>query len=237
MTATNLTTARQVKAALQALADPEKAKSHQRFFKTGPGEYSHGDVFLGVTVPQTRSVVRRCDALPDKELETLLQSRIHEHRLLALLVMVRRYKKNPEGTYQLFLTNKAHVNNWDLVDSSARDIVGAHLFTRDRAPLYKLAKSKVMWDRRIAIIATHFFIKRGELQDTFALAERLLKDTEDLMHKATGWTLREAGKKDEAALVAFLTAHGPVMPRTMLRYAIEKFDEARRKGFLAGDTP
>ncbi|MFN0119926.1 MAG: DNA alkylation repair protein [Blastocatellia bacterium] len=172
------------------------------------------------------------------EAESLLHSPIHDERLVALLILVRMYTRGKEDikrqVYECYLRNTAWINNWDLVDGTAYFIAGPHLATRDRKPLYKLAKSKSLWERRIAIVATMHFVRQGEIEDTFRIAEILLHDKEDLMHKAVGWLLREAGKRDLPALETFLARHAPVMPRTMLRYAIEKLPEARRQKILKG---
>lgn len=231
-------TAAQVKRALRAHADPAKAKLLQGFFKTGPGEYGEGDVFIGVTVPQTRAVVRRFHDLPFPEIAFLLASKVHEERLAAVLLLVRRFERG-DGTERksimdFYLAHSASVNNWDLVDLSAHRIVGAWLVDRPRGILKKLARSGLLWERRIAVISTFAFIARGELGDSFALADLLLRDEHDLMHKAVGWVLRECGKKDRAALERFLRPRYKTMPRTMLRYAIERFPEAERQRYLKG---
>ncbi|HYO76827.1 MAG TPA: DNA alkylation repair protein [Thermoanaerobaculia bacterium] len=220
---------------LRAQANPEIAAGSLRFFKTAPGQYGHGDKFLGLRVPALRAMVRDCDALSLGELETLLDSEWHEERLLALLSMSRRYTKREEerdALYALYLSKTDRINNWDLVDSSAEHVVGAHLRDRSRAPLTRLAKSKVLWERRIAILATFHYIKRGEYGETLRIAKILLHDPHDLMHKAVGWMLREVGKRDHAAEEAFLREHAHEMPRTMLRYAIERFPEELRREFM-----
>jgi len=229
-------TARDVKNALRGYASAERALVSKRYFKTGKGEYGEGDVFIGVTVPHQRIVAQRYRSLALAELKKLLKDKVHECRLTALLILVERFSK---GTPQeraiivkLCLSHTRYINNWDLVDSSARDIIGAYCSGKSRRILYRLARSKALWERRIAIVATHYFIGMGELKDTFAIAELLLSDTEDLMHKATGWMLREAGKKDRGALIRFLKAHVSRMPRTMLRYAIEHFSRAERNMWM-----
>ena len=228
-----------VKAARQALrrhAKPEKAKIHQWFFKTGKGEYAEGDRFIGVTVPQIRKIVKQFQTLGLQDILLLLASKIHEDRLMALLILVHQFKRGDATTQKhivnAYLGNLKYVNNWDLVDSSAPYILGAYLHDKNRAVLYKLAKSTRLWDRRVAIIATFRFIKHGDLKDTLQLATRLLTDPEDLMHKAVGWMLREVGKKDQTMLEKFLKAHNKNMPRTMLRYAIERFPEKKRQKYL-----
>jgi 3-methyladenine DNA glycosylase AlkD len=225
---------------LQSMADPDKAAILQRFFKTGPGQYGEGDIFIGVIVPHLRQVAKKFSQLPLKEIRMLLYSRIHEERLVALLILVWRYgsssntsssaKKEKEEIVKFYLDNIKQVNNWDLVDVSAPNILGAYLVdSRDRRRLlYKLARSENVWERRIAIVATHHFIRKGDFSDTLKIAEMLLQDRHDLIHKAVGWMLREVGKRDAAAEEAFLEKHCRVMPRTMLRYAIERLPESKR---------
>jgi 3-methyladenine DNA glycosylase AlkD len=229
-------TARRIRAALREAADPADARQAGRFFKSGPGEYGEGDVFIGVRVPAIRAIVRRTRTAPLRSILPLLRSRIHEERLLALLVMVEQYRRGgPEvraKLFQSYMANRAHINNWDLVDTSAEHIVGAHLFERSRRPLHQLVRGRSLWDRRIGIMATFHFIRKGEFAETLLLAEVLLEDSEDLIHKAVGWMLREVGQRDGAAERAFLDRHSPRMPRTMLRYAIEKFPERERQRYL-----
>jgi 3-methyladenine DNA glycosylase AlkD len=209
-----------------------------RYFKTGPGQYGEGDRFLGVTVPQTRRVVREFRELPLAEVAALLRSPWHEVRLCALLLLVRRFERGDaaerRAIFALYLGSTAHIDSWDLVDLSAPRIVGGWLQDRSRAPLYRLARSRRLWERRIAILATAHFIARLDFADALALSEILLDDDHDLMHKAVGWMLREVGKRDVGALEAFLEAHRARMPRTALRYAIERFPEAQRRRFLRG---
>jgi 3-methyladenine DNA glycosylase AlkD len=223
---------------LYALADPKRAEVLQRFFKTGPGEYAEGDRFLGVRVPQIRQLVKAYPQSSLAQIQLLLASPIHEARLLALLLMVQRFQQGAvseqRALYRLYLGATAQINNWDLVDVSAEHIIGGWLSARSRRPLYKLARSTSLWERRIAIMATFHFIKRGEFAQTLSLAERLRDDPHDLIHKAVGWMLREVGKRDLAVEEAFLQQHYRVMPRTMLRYAIEKFPERRRHAYLKG---
>ncbi len=223
-------------AALRALADPAKAAFFAKFFKTGKGQYAECDRFLGLTVPAVRKVAKEYRDLALEECEALLQSDYNEVRLLALLILVRHFEKGTDQTrgqvYRLYLRQRGHVNNWNLVDGSAPYIVGPHLLQRDRSILYKLAQSRVLWDRRIAVLATFAFIRAGDFADTLRLTEQLLQDKHDLMHKACGWMLREVGKRNEAVLVEFLHRHAPKMPRTMLRYAIERFAPAQRTAFL-----
>lgn len=220
-------------------SDAKRAKNLAWFFKTGKGEYGEGDRFCGITVPALRKIASRYRDLKLSDLKKLLGSSIHEHRLAALLILVDQYKCADAlaraNIFDFYLANTRRINNWDLVDASARDIVGEHLVARPRAILYKLAKSPDLWERRIAIIATHAFIRRGDLTDTFSISELLLADKHDLIHKAVGWMLREAGKQSEPQLVCFLKTHYSAMPRTSLRYAIERMREAVRKRQLRGD--
>lgn len=222
---------------LRAHASAADAAVLQRFFKTDPGEYAAGDAFLGVRVPATRQVARGCDGVPLADLRGLLRSRWHEERLLALLALVRRFERGDgamqEQVFQLCLDALPGINNWDLVDLSAPNIVGAWLLDKPRGRLDKLAGSACLWERRIAVVATLAFIRRGEFADTLRLCRRLLADPHDLLHKACGWMLREVGKRDERVLRKFIGRHSLAMPRTMLRYAIERFPEAQRKAILA----
>ncbi len=231
-------TARDALNRLQALGSLEAAATAARYFKTGPGQYGEGDVFLGVRVPALRKLASEFRHLPDGEVLSLLGSEFHEARLLALLIWVRAASKGDEATrrlvYDLYLANTRSVNNWDLVDASAREIVGGYLHDKDRVPLYRLVRSKSVWERRIAIIATHDFIARHDFADTLGITGTLLGDPHDLIHKAAGWMLREVGKRDRATLERFLRAHHRVMPRTMLRYAIERFPPDVRRAYLTG---
>ena len=228
----------EIAARLRQRADSSRIAGLQRFFKTGPGDYAEGDVFIGVTVPRLRQVCRECrdTAIPD--LVPLLGSAVHEERLLALLLLVEAFKRGTQEKkreiYRLYLGNTKFINNWDLVDSSAPHIVGGWLFTRSRSPLRRLARSSSLWERRIGIIATQFFIRRGDFEETFRIADLLLADRHDLIHKAVGWMLREVGNRSPNAERAWLETRYPRMPRTMLRYAIEKFPEAERRQYLAG---
>jgi 3-methyladenine DNA glycosylase AlkD len=232
-------TADEVRKALRALGSPEKAAQLARFFKTGPGEYGEGDRFLGVRVPQQRALVRRFPGLPLAEAVALLRGGLHEERLTALLFLVRTFQKarddeGREAVVRAYLANLRWVDNWDLVDSSAPYLLGPWLLRRDRALLWKLARSKVLWQRRVAVLSTFRFIVEGESRGTLALAAALLGDGEDLMHKAVGWMLREVGKRVSLAdLRGFLGQHAARMPRTMLRYAIERLPEAERKRWMA----
>ncbi len=223
---------------LEALSNPGDALFAQRFFKTGPGEYGEGDLFRGIRVPVLRKLSRTLDDAPLPEVIRLLASAFHEDRLLALLMLMRRFGQGDESMreqiYNLYLANTRFINNWDLVDISAEHIVGSFLLHRPRKPLYLLADSETLWERRIAVLATFHFIRRGEFHDTLALAEKLLQDTQELIHKATGWMLREVGKRDLVALEDFLLQHYRRMPRVMLRYALERFAEEHRQYYLKG---
>jgi 3-methyladenine DNA glycosylase AlkD len=226
---------------LRSFADPETAVVLARFFKTGPGQYGEGDRFIGVKVPATRKVAGEFKDLPLPQIESLLLSNTHEARLLALIILVGRFKTADDAArsliYDFYLANTRHINNWDLVDLSAPQIVGGYLEARGRKPLDRLAKSGSLWERRIAVLATFWFIRQGDFADTLRIAERLLDDQHDLIHKAVGWMLREVGKRNEAALEAFLGSHCRTMPRTMLRYAIERFPEKKRRAYLKGRIP
>ncbi len=230
----------EIRAQLRSMADAEKATQLRRFFKTGPGEYGEGDKFLGIVVPVLR---RLASASPDADEDLvgeLLHSEFHEERLFALLCLIAIYKKSgnarQEHLYGMYLANTDCINNWDLVDLSAPNIVGSYLEKRPRDRLYELAMSRNLWERRISIIATFHFIRLNDLADTLKIARMLLSDKEVLIHKAAGWMLREAGKRDAAALKAFLKHHAPSMPRTMLRYAIEKLPPDERTFWLAQKT-
>lgn len=230
-------TAEQVRKALHELASPEVAESAARYFKTGPGEYGEGDRFIGVRVPVLRKLSRQFRSLPPSELERLLQSGVHEERQLALFILVLSVARGDEAqrraAYDLYGRNMPFVNNWDLVDCSAPAVVGGYLFDKSRQPLRRLAKSDHLWSRRVAIVATQHFIRRDDFADTLAISRTLLADSHDLIHKATGWMLREVGDRDRHALTQFLDEHIREMPRTMLRYAIEKFPDRLRKDYLA----
>jgi 3-methyladenine DNA glycosylase AlkD len=229
--------ARQCQSRLRSLGNPADAAFLAGFFKTGPGEYGDGDLFIGVRVPVVRKVAREFKSLPLAEVANLLHSKIHEERLAALVVLVLQTEKGDAETrkrvYDLYLANTKHINNWDLVDLSAPQLVGAYLNDKSRRPLYRLAKSSWLWDRRIAVLATFHFIRHGDFDDTLRIAELLLADRHDLIHKAVGWMLREVGKRDQAVLERFLKEHCCTMPRTMLRYAIERFPEKTRRAYLA----
>ena len=232
-------TAQKIQKHLRRFASKDKAKLLQGFFKTGPGQYGEGDKFLGVMVPNIRKTVKEFSEAPLAEVMKLLRSSFHEERLLALLLLVHKFEKGDDGVrkriYTLYLKNTKYINNWDLVDLSAPKIVGPWLDGGPRALLYRFARSKNLWERRIAILATFPYIRKGDFVDALALSETLLDDDHDLMHKAVGWMLREVGKKDVAVLEGFLRKHHGRMPRTALRYAIERFPEAKRKRYLAGE--
>jgi len=230
---------RALRARLRAAAEPDRVAVLQGFFKTGPGDYAEGDVFIGVRVPALRAICRECAGAPLTDIRSLLRSRIHEERLLALLLLVDAFEHADDAerrrVYRFYLDHTKFINNWDLVDASAPSIVGGYLQDRSRTPLRRLARSSNLWERRIAIVATQDFIRRRELRDTFAIADILLHDEHDLIHKAVGWMLREAGKRDGAALRRFLRARHQRMPRTMLRYAIERFPPTERRRYLQRD--
>jgi 3-methyladenine DNA glycosylase AlkD len=223
---------------LLSLANQNIADHSQRFFKTAPGEYGYGDRFLGIRVPIIRQQVKRYQTASLTTSSRLLKSDYHEIRLFALLLLVEQFSRADEKRqvkiYDLYLANTRYINNWDLVDSSAHKIVGPYLENRDRAILQTLARSKSLWERRIAIIATFHFIRINQLDDSLDIAEQLLHDKEDLIHKAVGWMLREIGKRDKNVEIAFLNKHYKSMPRTMLRYSIEKFSPRERNNYLRG---
>jgi 3-methyladenine DNA glycosylase AlkD len=210
-----------------------KAKFLQRFFKTGRGSYAEGDKFLGLTVPQSRILAKKHSALNFHEIKKLLESKFHEERLIGLIILVEKFKKEPQRVYNFYIANTKFVNNWDLVDLSADKIVGEYLLHRSKNILNKLAKSKNIWNRRIAIVSTYQFIRNHQFDKTIEIARLLLNDKHDLIHKAVGWMLREVGKRDEKVLIKFLDKYKSRMPRTSLRYAIERFPEKRRLRYLA----
>ena len=227
-----------VKSALLQKATPVKAEATQRFFKTGKGEYGEGDVFIGVSVPDTRLFAKQFADIPFTEIKKLLDSKIHEERLLGGIILVNRFKKTKDekehkNIFQFFIKNKNAMNNWDLVDTTAPVIIGEHCFaTNSTVIMDKLLVSNRHWDRRLAILSTFAFIRHGEVALTYKYASKLLADKEDLMHKAAGWMLREAGKKDLKKLETFIQKYGSEMPRTMFRYAIEKFPKQKRQTIL-----
>lgn len=219
-------------------ANPAQAKILSRFFKTGRGEYGEGDEFLGIKVPISRSIAKQFKDLTLTEIQELLNSPIHEERLIALFILIEHFKKADEHTkkiiFNFYLRNTKRVNNWDLVDLSAERIIGVYLLDKDKSMLFKLARSKKLWERRIAIMSTFHFIKNGNYETTLAIADMLLKDEHDLIHKAVGWMLREIGNRNLKVEETYLEKHYKIMPRTMLRYAIEKFPEKIRQAYLKG---
>jgi Predicted DNA alkylation repair enzyme len=229
-------TAKAIERRLRALRDPLVATHHLRFFKCGPGQYGEGDAFLGIMVPVIRKLSREHTPISVDEAFALLQSKWHEARILALMILVRKYERGDEGMradiYRRYLANTKRVNNWDLVDVSAHLIVGVHLRERDRAPLDALARSESLWERRIAVISTFDFIRHDDFDDTLRIAEMLIGDRHDLIHKASGWMLREVGKRNQPVLERFLRKYAPSMPRTTLRYAIERFPEELRARYM-----
>jgi 3-methyladenine DNA glycosylase AlkD len=227
---------RAIRARIRAAADPASAAILQRFFKTGPGQYGEGDAFLGVRVPVLRAICRDCGDVPLTQIQSLLRSRIHEHRSVALMLLVGSFARadaaRRKRIYEFYLANTASINNWDLVDLSAPQIVGGFLADRSRGPLRRLARSRSLWERRIAIVATFQFIRENDFGETFRIADMLLEDEHDLIHKATGWMLREVGKRDARALRDYLSKRASRLPRTALRYAIERFTPAERRRWL-----
>jgi 3-methyladenine DNA glycosylase AlkD len=233
-----MNTANDVIHALKKISNPEIAKHSTRFFKAGPGEYAEGDRFLGIRVPEQRKIARRYKNISLDEAEKLLESDYHEVRLTALFILVNQYKKagsnRQKKIYRFYIDHLEHVNNWDLVDSSAKYIAGHYLFEKDRDILYKLAESNNLWKRRVALLTTFYFIDQNDFSATLQISEKLLDDKEDLIHKASGWMLREIGIKNKPVLTGFLNKHYKNMPRTMLRYAIEKFPDEERQKYLKG---
>ncbi len=224
---------------IQKAKNPEQAKILQKFFRTGKDEYAEGDIFLGIKVPVQRGIAKKYTGLSLPKIQRLLDSKVHEHRLIGLIILNQKFKNaNQEdkgNIFNFYLKNTKKINNWDLVDFSAPKIVGAFLLDQDKKILYELTKSENLWDRRIAIISTFYFIKQEKFADTLAISELLLDDRHDLIHKAVGWMLREVGKKEQEILEDFLKQHYKKMPRTMLRYAIEKFEKEKRKKYLMGE--
>jgi len=221
---------------LRDLGNPAKAETLSRFFKTGKGEYGEGDVFLGIPIPKLRMIAKKYSEFLLKDLQGLLLSRIHEERLVSLLILIIKYSEadstHRQAVVDFYLRNTRRINNWDLVDISAGNILGDYLLDKDRTLLSHLAESASVWERRIAIMATFAFIKKNEFNDTLHISEVLLNDTHDLIHKAIGWMLREIGKRDRETEEQFLRTHYRNMPRTMLRYAIERFDKKTRDAYL-----
>lgn len=231
---------RKLRADLRKCGNKEKAGILQRFFKTGPGEYGHGDIFLGIAVPTLRNFAKLYQGLEFDDVMQLLKSRFHEERLLSLLILIIGYRKadlpGKRRIYRAYLNHSGYINNWDLVDVTAKHIVGAFLRDKDRAPLYKLARSGFLWERRIAIMSTFHFIEDNDFEDTFKIAKILISDPHDLIHKAVGWMLREVGKRDMASEERFLKKYHAVMPRTMLRYAVERFMATKKRKYLLKDA-
>jgi len=224
-----------LKKELNSLKNPEQAEILQTFFKTKPGQYGEGDIFLGIKIPIQRKICEKYN-LTIAQIESLLNSKIHEYRLCALFILIDKYRKLDsklkKKIFNFYLKNASKINSWDLVDLSAPNIIGDYLLEKDKKILYKLAKSKNLWEKRIAIVSTFIFIKNNHFKDTLKISEILLNDNHDLIHKSVGWMLREVGKKREKSLKQFLKKHYKNMPRTMLRYSIEKFPEKLRKNYL-----
>jgi len=227
---------KELRAELRALADPRQAEVLMSFFKTGPGQYGEGDRFLGIRVPVQRAVAKKHTGIPLGDVKKLLGSPLHEERLVALMILIEKYNGADDAgrneIITLYLASTRYINNWDLVDLSAPQLLGRHLHGCSAKPLKKLARSSSLWERRIALLSTYYFIKKGEYDLTLELAEQLLGDGHDLIHKAAGWMLREVGKRDMEAERLFLDKHAAAMPRTMLRYAIERFPEKLRRSYM-----
>ena len=228
----------EIRKALKGFEDKKKAWELRRFFKTGPGEYGEGDIFLGIKVPVLRNIAKKYKDISLPDIEKLLHSPIHEERFLSLVLLTQAFARSNEREkkklYEFYLENTEYINNWDLVDTSAEHIIGTFLRDKSKKPLHSLAQSKSLWERRIAIISTFNFIKQNDFDETLKIAKMLLEDKEDLIHKAVGWMLREVGKRNLQAEEIFLEKNYNKMPRVMLRYAIEKFPEAKRKKYLKG---
>ncbi len=228
--------AKAIQQSLKKAANPKKATGLKMFFKTAPGQYGAGDIFLGITVPETRIIAKKYKDIDLGEIKKIFYSKIHEERLCALLILVDKFKrgddKERKDIFNFYIKHAKQVNNWDLVDTSAPTVVGGYLLNQQRKILYTFARSKNLWEKRIAIIATFAFIKQKQYTDTFRIAEILMHDTHDLIHKAVGWMLREVGNRSGSEEEKFLKKHYKKMPRTMLRYAIEKFPEKKRKVYL-----
>jgi len=229
-----------IKKDLNALKNKEKAENMSRFFKTGKGEYGEGDIFLGLTSQEIKDVIKKYFKEIDfSDLQKLFDSKIHEYRVAGLRILVEKYKKADEkekkNIFNFYLKNTKNINNWDLVDLSAPNIIGNYLLNKNRKILYKLVKSKKLWEKRISVLATYEFIRNNQFDDTLKISEILLNDEHDLIHKAVGWMLREIGKKNQAIEEKFLKKYYKTMPRTMLRYAIEKFNKNKREFYLKND--
>lgn len=225
-----------IKQRLSQQSNQQTAKQLAKFFKTDKGQYAEGDIFIGIRMPVLRKIAKNALTLPLNDIPKLLKSKFHEHRMLALLILIYKYQKANDDLqskiFKIFIDNRKYVNNWDLVDISSPHISGVYLLDKDKTILYNLAKSENLWDRRIAIVSTFAFIRNNQFEDTFKIADILLNDKHDLIHKAVGWMLREVGKRDLKAEKEFLKSRYKKMPRTMLRYAIEKFDEPERQKYL-----
>ena len=224
---------------IRALANKEIAQHSLRFFKTDKGEYGHGDIFLGIRAPKIRLIAKKHIDISITDMKTLIQSKYHEERFLGLIILVNKYaktkdKKNRNQLYKIYVSSFKYINNWNLVDVTCPHVTGKHLIDKDRTILYKWAKSEDLWTKRIAMISTFYFIRKNDLEDIFKIAEILLHDEHDLIHKAVGWMLREAGKRDLKREETFLKKYYKTMPRTMLRYSIEKFPETKRQKYLKG---
>ena len=224
---------------IRELANEEIAKHSLRFFKTGKGEYGYGDIFLGVRAPKIRLIAKKHIDISIDDMKILIKSKYHEERFLGLIILMNKYSKTGDNKtrnqlYKTYVSSFKHINNWDLVDVTCSHVIGKHLIDKDRSILYTWAKSEDLWTKRIAIVSTHCFIRKNDLQDTFKIADILLNDNHDLIHKAVGWMLREAGKRDIKKEEDFLKKHYKTMPRTMLRYSIEKFPEDKRQKYLKG---
>jgi 3-methyladenine DNA glycosylase AlkD len=224
---------------IRALANKEIAQHSLRFFKTDKGEYGHGDIFLGIRAPKIRLIAKKHIDISITDMKTLIQSKYHEERFLGLIILVNKYaktkdKKNRNQLYKIYVSSFKYINNWNLVDVTCPHVTGKHLIDKDRTILYKWAKSEDLWTKRIAMVSTFSFIRKNDLDDTFKIADMLLQDEHDLIHKAVGWMLREAGKRDIKKEETFLKKHYKTMPRTMLRYSIEKFPETKRQKYLKG---
>lgn len=228
----------EIRKEIKKQANPKQAVILQRFFKTGKGEYGEGDIFYGIKVPVQRNIAKQFKDLPFDDIKELINSKVHEERLIAAFILVDQYKKGDDkkkkAVFDFYLKNRKGINNWDLVDLSAPKIVGEYLLDKERDLLYKFARSKDLWEKRIAILSTLTFIRNHFFEDTLSISEILLNDKHDLIHKAVGWMLREVGNRDMQTEEEFLRKHYKRMPRTMLRYAIEKFPEKKRKDYLEG---
>lgn len=226
----------QLKKELNRIADPNRARGESRYFKTGRGEYGEGDLFLGIKTSEERKLAKKYSEMSFEGVKYLISSKFHDYRSIALIILINKYKKADEQLkkkiFNFYLANTKHINNWDLVDISADHIIGDYLLDKNRSVLYKLAKSKSLWERRISVLATFRFIKENDFKDSLKIAEILLNDEHDLIHKAVGWMLREVGKKDQKVEEKFLDKYHKVMPRTMLRYSIEKFSDSKRKYYM-----